>query len=135
MENITNDRTISHPFDDNLKLSYLVDENKEMQIISLPYNFVDDFTNSNDFKKINKKILINVFDVSSNSDDIENQIKNFKKILPKFGNINKIIVANKTDIADNKKLNKLKIRFKNLHKTSSVTRNGLKELKSHILSK
>lgn len=134
ISNITKDEIVSHPFEDNLKLGYLTLEDKKMQFISFPYNHAFDFINSEDFEKINKKLLINVFDVSPTSDDIENQIKNFKKISPKFGKVNKVIVANKIDIADNKKLNKLKQKFPKMHKTSSVTNDGLNKLREHIVS-
>jgi len=133
ISNITNKEMVSHPFEDNLKLSYLDFGNKKIQIISFPYSFAFDFTNSEDFGRINKKLLINVFDVSPDSDDIENQIKNFRKLSPKFDGVDKIIVANKTDIADNKKLNKLKPEFKKIYKTSSVTNDGLKQLRDQII--
>lgn len=133
--NITNDKVISHPLEGNLKLGYLNLENKKMQLISLPYNLAFDFIKSDDFKRMNKKLLINVFDVSSESDDIENQVKNFNKVSPKFDGINKIIVANKIDVVDNKKLSKLRKKFQKIFKTSSVTNDGLEELKSQIVSK
>lgn len=51
IRNITDDEVMSHPFEDNLKLSYLFDGDRKIQLISFPYNFVDDFVNSEDFKK------------------------------------------------------------------------------------
>jgi GTP1/Obg family GTP-binding protein len=134
IENITKDKVISHPFNDNLKLGYLTIENKKIQLIRLPYNLIDDFVTSDEFEKINKSHFLNVFDVSPFSYEIEDQIKGFKKASSYFDGVNKTIVANKIDIADNKKLNKFKLKFKKLHKTSAIRGDGLNELKKNILS-
>jgi len=135
ISNVTRDRIVSHPFEDNLKISYLSEGDKKIQMISLPYNFIDDFVNSEDFKKMNSKLFINVFDVSTNSDDIEDQIRDFEKNSAYFDHVDKILIANKTDIADSKKLKKLETKFKKIHKTSSATKEGLEKLRDSILQK
>ena len=135
MTNITGYKTTSHPFENNLKIGYLIEGDKKIQLISIPYSFMNVFVNSEEFKKINKKLFVNDFDVSSISDNIDGQIRNFEKSSSHFDDVDKIIVANKIDIVDDKKLKNLKTKYKKIHETSSITKKGLEQLKSNILSK
>ena len=51
-----------------------------------------------------------------------------------FDEINHVVVANKVDIKDDKKLKTLKSNFDNLHTVSLTERKGLDKLRNNIFS-
>lgn len=132
IKNITGNKTVANPFENNINVGYINDGDNKIQMISLPYHSLINFVSSGEIKKLNNKIFLSVFDVSSNSDDIETQITDFERNLPYFKGFNKLIVANKVDIADEKKIKKLNKKFGEVHKVSSFTKEGLEELENNI---
>lgn len=132
IKNMTENEVVTNPFEKDVRVGYLTESDNKIQMITLHYDSLVSFVNSGELKKLNNKIFLNVFDVSPDSDDIETQITEFEKSLPYFKGSSKIIVANKVDIADDKKLNKLKKKFDKVHKISSITREGLNDLKNDI---
>lgn len=107
-----------------MNFSNLTIGEKTIQLLELPYYF----DNVEDFLKTNAIGGIYVFDVSKNSEPIDNQIENFIRIKKIFNNLKILVLANKLDIADEKKLRKLKKLIKDLHTISLIDEKSSKKL-------
>lgn len=133
IKEITKKDVIPHIKDNDIHVSYL-DNGKKIQFVE-PQNFHPENKNIiRKMKEMNAKSFVYMFDVSHFSDKIENQIKMLNEIQNLFNNMNCIVVANKIDIANKKKLKKIKSEFKNVHEVSLYNKNGLKKLKNSIFS-
>jgi GTP1/Obg family GTP-binding protein len=124
IKKISNSNINHHPFQDGLNFSNLTIGEKTIQLLELPYYF----DNFEDFLKINAIGGIYVFDMSKNSEPIDNQIENFIRIKKIFNNFKILVLANKLDIADEKKLRKLKKLIKDLHTISLIDEKSSKKL-------
>ncbi|MEM5829361.1 MAG: GTPase [Candidatus Aenigmatarchaeota archaeon] len=108
-----------HPFQ-NLNVATTTLGDQKFQFIELPH-LVDGQPNIlQELKKMNLKYFIYLFDVSENSEPIENQLKNFENIRKFFDGYPFLLVANKVDVAKKEKLERLEGRFKNIYKISSL---------------
>jgi signal recognition particle receptor subunit beta len=121
---ISNSNINHHPFQDGLNFSNLIIGGKTIQLLELPYYF----DNVENILKINAIGGIYVFDMSKNSEPIDNQIENFIRIKKIFNNLKILVLANKLDIADEKKLRKLKKLIKDLHTISLIDEKSSKKL-------
>lgn len=128
IKKLTKNKVLSDPIADSLNISYLKDENKKFQIVDgTPRNIKQ-------FKKLNYKSIIYVFDPSPNSISIKEQIKDFEKVKKSFKDAKFFCVINKADISDGKKLNRIKNKTTRFYIISAKTGDGLGELKGDILS-
>jgi len=82
--------------------------------------------NVEEFKKLNYKSLIYLFNISPGSEPIEKQIRGFKKTMRLFGRVNLIPVATK--------LEKLKQMVKNIRKISLHRKDGLVSLRNSVFA-
>jgi GTP1/Obg family GTP-binding protein len=124
IKKISNSNINRHPFQDGSNFSNLNIFGKQIQLIELPYYF----DNVENLLKINIIGGIYIFDVSKNSEPIGNQIENLVRIKKIFNNLKILVLANKFDIADKKKLRKLKKFIKDLHTISLIDEKSSKKL-------
>jgi GTP1/Obg family GTP-binding protein len=114
---ITGDGISMNPVVDS-QTSYLQVGNQRIQFLELPA--MDGLTDGpNNVKRMNVKSLIFVFDVSKKSPLMEKQVETFENMKSLFG-VPYIVVANKLDMADRKKLNMLERKFEKIHEISSL---------------
>jgi GTP1/Obg family GTP-binding protein len=114
---ITGDVISMNPVVDS-QTSYLQVGNQKIQFLELPA--MDGLTDGyHNFKKINVKSLIFVFDVSKKSPLMEKQVETFESMKNLFG-VPYIVVANKLDLADRRKLDILEKKFEKIHEISSL---------------
>jgi GTP1/Obg family GTP-binding protein len=111
IKSITGSETSAHPFEDSFKLSYLKGEKQTLQFIEIPSLVEEREKELQKIKNLNLNSMIYVFDVSENSEPIENQLENFENDKRIFGEIPFIPVASKIDLSENEKVEELKNRF------------------------
>lgn len=133
IKTITNSEIVTNPFEEGLSLSYLKNENRVLQFVEVLPIVEENIGNLLKIKKLNLKSVIYLFDVSKNSDSIENQLENFENTKNFFGEIPLIIVANKIDENDEKKLEELKSRFEKIYEVSSLYKSLNKPADSSVL--
>jgi GTP1/Obg family GTP-binding protein len=123
-----------HPFENDLQLAYLKNENQIVQFVEGPSFAKEKIDTIKKLKKLNLKSVIYLFDVSKNSDTIENQLENFEDIRNFFSGMPFLIVANKIDTVEKNKVEKLKNRFKKIYEISLVNI-GQSKLENVLLNK
>jgi len=132
IKTITNSEIVTNPFEEGLSLSYLKNENRVLQFVEVLPIVEENIARLLKIKKLNLKSVIYLFDVSKNSDSIENQLENFENTKKFFGGIPLIIVANKIDENDGK-LEKLNSRFEKIYEISSLYKSLNKPADSLVL--
>jgi len=123
-----------HPFENDLQLAYLKNENQIVQFVEGPSFAKEKIDTIKKLKKLNLKSVIYLFDVSKNSDTIENQLENFEDIRNFFSGMPFLIVANKIDTVEKNKVEKLKDRFKKIYEIS-LANIGQSKLENVLLKK
>ena len=105
---LTNSQVEQHPIQDGFNLASLNLEGKEIQFLEVPH-FVDGIaSNLQKIKGMNLICGVYIFDVSKDSEPIEVQLENFKRIKEAFKDLKFFVFANKMDISDEQKVEKLK---------------------------
>jgi GTP1/Obg family GTP-binding protein len=108
IKTFTNSQIESHPIHDGFNFASFNMGEKTIQLIEIPY-FVDAIaTHLEKIKNMNLICCIYLFDVSKDSEPIEIQIENFKRIRESFKGLKFFALANKVDVADEQKVEKLK---------------------------
>jgi GTP1/Obg family GTP-binding protein len=134
IKTITKNDISIHPFANYLQLAYLKNENQIVQFIEGPSFAKEKINIIKKLKKLNLKSIIYLFDVSKNSDTIENQLENFEDIRNFFSGASFLIVANKIDTVEKNKVEKLKNRFKKIYEIS-LADTGQSKLENVLLKK
>lgn len=130
---LTNSQIISHPIQDGFNFSTLTIGNQKVQLIEVPH-FVDAVaTHLNKFKKMKLIGGFYIFDVSKESEPVESQIENFEKIKGFLKDIPLVPVVSKVDVADAKKLEKIKGKFKEIYEVQLA--GELDKIRQDLLTK
>ena len=96
-----------------------------------PHNFnVNKNSHLIKMNKFNNKSIVYMFDISPYSESIKKQIKDYEKVKKTFDAINHVIVANKMDIKDDKKLKQIKDNFDSVHAISITKGKGMDKLRN-----
>jgi len=104
----TGSQVESYPIQDGFNFASLTLGEKTVQLIELPY-YVDGIAQHlQKIKGMNLICGIYLFDVSKDSEPIEVQIENFKRIREFLKDLKFLVLANKIDIADEQKIERLK---------------------------
>lgn len=123
--NLTNSYPQAHPVEDGLNISSFSIGGKKIQLIEVPTIRADYL------KKVEKMNFIGgiyIFDISKDGAPIEEQIENFKLVKEFLKDKGMIIVANKLDIVDEGKIEKLKDLQEKIHMISMLDASKRKEL-------
>ena len=125
VKSLTKKEVLSHPADEfknEIGISYMDFGKKKIQLVDPKNIFIGsslDGRKIDELKKINCRLLLYLFDVSHNAQPINEQIKNFRRTVSALDDISYIPVMNKIDACDDKKLEKLRQEFKNIHEFPS----------------
>lgn len=129
---LTNAQIVSHPFDNEIMLSYFKKGDRRLQFVELPAFGDVRKRYFQKLRKLNLRYILYIFDVSKGSTQIEEQIKDFKNIESMFVGIPAAVVANKIDAVEAQKLARLKNMFKNIHEISLVEKEVGKAKKAFL---
>jgi len=111
--------------EDGMNISNLKIGDKEIQLIEIP--FTKGVENLSIVKKMNVLGGFYIFDVSKNSLTIEEQLENFK-LVKEFLKKPLVLIANKIDVADTEKIEKLKNFGEEVYMISLIDSSKKKEL-------
>jgi nucleolar GTP-binding protein len=104
----TGSQVESHPIQDGFNFASLALGEKTVQLIEIPYHVDGIAQHLPKIRDMNLICGIYLFDVSKDSEPIEVQIENFKRIKEFFKDLKFLVLVNKIDIADEQKIEKLK---------------------------
>jgi len=124
----------SHPIQDGFNFANLTLGEKTAQLIEVPYVYYVDGI-AQHLQKIREMNLIcgiYLFDVSKDSEPIEVQIENFKRIREFLKDLKFLVLANKMDIADEQKIEKLKKSIGEFHMLSLANLEKTTQLKKEL---
>lgn len=132
---ITGNDISIHPFKGSLSLAYLKSGDKTLQVIEDCCLIGGKGNNLKDLMKLDLISLIYIFDVSKDSEPIEVQLESFENTRKIFDKVPFMVVANKADIADMAKIERLEIKFEKVYKTSALDMDSSKMKDSLLLEK
>jgi GTP1/Obg family GTP-binding protein len=128
----TGSQVESHPIQDGFNFASLALGEKTAQLIEVPY-YVDGIAQHlQKIKDMNLICGIYLFDVSKDSEPIEVQIENFKRIREFLKDLKFLVLANKMDIADEQKIEKLKKSIGEFHVLSLASLEKTAQLKKEL---
>ena len=131
---LTKKDAVPHYKEDDMHVGYL-SNGKNIQFIE-PQDFhPKNISVVRRMNRTNCKSMVYLFDVSKYSEPIESQIKNFRRSIKAMDGVDCILVANKMDIHDKKKVRLMRDEFDKVHEVSLYNRKGVDSLKNNLYSK
>jgi GTP1/Obg family GTP-binding protein len=119
----------AYPFLDHVMVNYMQLKDKAVRLLEVP---ITDEKKIEELKKLNLIGIIHLFDVSNEAEEINEQFKLYEKIRELGKKM--IVVANKSDDIDTKKMKDLKKRIPKVILTSAFDGKGIYELRKKVLS-